>query len=248
MCYVCCVLSATMLSHNFNDFFTPYRRGKSMSRHYSRIQRVLAENNYNEEYSQNYADFGFDTESEMIVKTAQLKALYTHGIKKEAFIGTALNAAKTAFTTAAPAAGAQAASLGTKLKAGAGAFGTSVKNSATAGMDAIKNTYTTGANAATAAGNSGTLGGMKALGSAAWQNPYGQAAMISGGIGAVTGALSPVQEGESRLGNIAKGALGGAATGVAFQGLTHGATALGNKYLGASQGAAPASATAFNHV
>ncbi len=212
----------------------------------SRIQRVLAENNYNREYAKNYSDYGFKEESDMQIKIAQLHALQDYGINKEAFIGGLWNAAKAAYTSGA----ATAANAGTSSVLGglknvgsqaknfvtSGAGTQALKNNVTVPMgqqvEAIKNTYATGAANAANAGGSGVMGGIKSLGKAAWENPYGQAAIVSGGVGAVMGGLQTPQQGESRLGNMLTGAAGGAVTGAAFTGLQRGMTAAGNKYFG----------------
>jgi hypothetical protein len=212
-----------------------------------RIQRVLAERNYNNDLLPSHLDYGFKSEEDMHLKIAQLNAISQYGINKEAFIAPMVQGVKNAFTAgqaAAKAAGTSGVmgglkSVGTNAVQGVKNMGTgavqSVKNMGTN----IQNTYQTGVNTATQAGTSGVMGGIKSLGQAAWNNPYGQAAIVSGGIGGITGAMGPVQEGESRLGNIAKGVAGGAVTGVALTGLQRGLTAAGNKYFnGAAPGAA----------
>lgn len=212
-----------------------------------RIQRVLAEKNYNKDLNANYADYGFKSEADMHIKIAQANALIHYGINKEAFIAPLVQGVKNAFTvgqTAAQAAG-KSGVLGGLKSVGANAV-QGAKNVTTGAVQSVKNmganiqnTYQVGANTAAQAGTSQVMGGMKSLGQAAWNNPYGQAAMVSGGIGALTGAMAPVQEGESRLGNMAKGAVGGAATGAAFVGLQKGVTALGNKAFNAVPPIAP---------
>lgn len=224
----------------------------------SRIQRVLAESNYNKQYAKNYSDYGFKDESDMQVKIAQLYALQEYGINKEAFIGGLFNAAKAAYTSGA----ANAATAGTsKIIGGLKNVGAQAKNYVNSGaatqaiknnvvapigqkVDAIANTYGAGVANATAQGGSGVMGGIKSLGKAAWENPYGQAAIVSGGIGAVMGGLQTPQQGESRLGNMLTGAAGGAVTGAAFTGLQRGMTAAGNKYFGSK----PSTNTVVNNA
>ena len=219
-----------------------------------RIQRVLAEKNYNQDYDDSYMDYGLQSESSMHVKVAQISALYDYGINKEAFIAPLMQAAGRVAGQASNAissggAGAIMSGFGQGVKN----MGVQAKNYMTtgAGGQAIKNNIATpisqrvssmqGAGLSNAVGQGGTgiLGKAKALGQAAWNNPYGQAAIVSGGIGAITSGLAPVQEGESRLGNMAKGAIGGAATGAAFTGLQRGMTAVGNKAFGIAPPIAP---------
>lgn len=209
-----------------------------------RIQRVLAEKNYNQDQSISYIDYGYKSESDMHTKLAQLSAINQYGINKQAFIAPMIQGVKNAFTagqTAAQTAGTSGVLGG--LKSVGQAAGTNIKNMGQTAFNSIKNpivnTYQGGAAQAASAGTNQMLGGAKALGQAAWNNPYGQAATVSGGIGALTGAMAPVQEGESRLGNMARGAVGGAATGAAFVGLQKGMTALGNKAFNAVPPVAP---------
>ena len=234
------VLSAIMLSHKYRQIFVPITiiKGFDMSSS-RRTQRVLAEKNYNQDQSTSYIDYGFRSESDMHIKLAQLNAINQYGINKQAFIAPMIQGVKNAFTagqTAAQAAGTSGLVGGLKSVGQA-----ALTNAKTVGQNAINsvknpivNTYQGGVAQAASTGTNQMLGGAKALGKAAWDNPYGQAAMVSGGIGALTSAMTPVQEGESRLGNMARGAVGGAATGAAFVGLQKGMTALGNKAFNAA--------------
>ncbi len=241
-------------------------------KHNMRLQRVLAETNYNQEYKNNYADYGYKSESDMLTKEAQMIALHKYGLNKTAqkfamqknafvvpMMAAGLNAAKGAIVTNAPKAW-------NAVKGGASALkGAYVKGSANSALGpggvpkmipptaaqkfvggvkevaSTTGTYAKGVaqNAGTAAKDAfksnisdptakiynnagGGLGGVKAVGSAIYNNPYGQSAIIGGGLNAAMAGLSPVEEGQSRLGNMARGAVSGATSGLIFTGAQKG--------------------------
>jgi hypothetical protein len=235
-----------------------------------RLQRVLAEKNYNQAYENNYADYGYKSESDMLIKEAQLIALYKYGMSKTAgkyamqknafvvpMVSAGLKAAKGAIVSNAPkaweAVKAGGKALGKGYTAGeAKAVGAALNNSTTAtagqkfmggvkGMAGTAGTYAkdVGQRAGTAAKDAfkanvvdptaniynkagGGMAGAKAVGSAVYNNPYGQSAIIGGGLNAAMAGLSPVQEGETRLGNMARGAASGATSGLLFTGAQRG--------------------------